>query len=157
MPARQDDTSIGDDVILWRRILDDRGWWTTDPDGRIRPASVAFKDRQSNEVSMYIATLTSETEVLSKHLSHGIVRIKAGQIRAAGTFNITADEIPVEEDPAGRAHIVVSPSPNTKAARIMAQCASWVRLPAGVPSNTGIDGYTSTDQDAVKQEKPGSL
>ena len=150
MPVRQDDSTISDEETLWRRVLDDNNWWTREPDGRIRTSSTVFKDRQSYELSMYIAASTSESEVLSSHPRHGIVQITAGQVRAAGPFSIARDEIPIEEDPAGHAHIVVSPSPVGKVAQKMAQSAKWARLPADTPPNTGLNGYPAADEAAAE-------
>src|SRR5579859_2796662 len=106
MSQGRDDTSISDDEVLWRRILSDHRWTTT-KGGAFRPSSVAFIDHRSGELSVYLGRETTKEKVLSGHVRDGIASVTAGQIRALGPFDVVRDVIPLEEDPAGDAHVVV--------------------------------------------------
>lgn len=97
-----------------------------------RPTSAAFKDDLSNEVSVFIATLTTVDRILDGHPGDSVAQITAGQARAQG-YKIVRDPDHglVPNDPS---HVVLCPPPglgkkrSTKAARALAESATWVYL-----------------------------
>ncbi len=66
---RADDDSLGDETVLWRRIIPS---WIAFKDGRYRPASFAFVDRRSFEVSVFVAHLTDQDELMNPYPSDGV-------------------------------------------------------------------------------------
>src|SRR3989442_5587798 len=82
MPDRTDDSSIKDEDPLWRRILS--SWVHRNPDGTVRPSSVAFLDRLSGEVSVHLARLTNVERVLAGHETDSLAEIQARVPRSLG-------------------------------------------------------------------------
>jgi hypothetical protein len=93
MQPRIDDSSIGDEERLWRRIIPR---WIITEDGKFRPSSTAFLDDYTNEVSVNIAVLTDLDKALEDHPNDSLVEIKAGLPRSLG-HAIVRD--PTEKDP----------------------------------------------------------
>jgi hypothetical protein len=130
MPLRIDDRSIPDEEILWRRIVAKPEWFKLDAEGRLRPSSVAFLDgSKEKEVSVHIASLTTQEQALSGRPDDGLAAIRAGLPRALG-HAVVRD--PTETDPS---HALICPPPNKSNstrksdARRMAGAAEWVVLP----------------------------
>lgn len=94
---------------------------------------MAFIDHGSRELSVYIARLTSQDKVLQKLPGDGNVALTAGQMRSCGRYAAVRDPIPLEDDPAGDAHVLICPTPDGAAARTMALQATWVKKPASAP------------------------
>ena len=120
MPSRVDDPTIKDDAILWRRILPQ--WVHREPDGNLRAASFAFIDRLSGELSMHIASLTTQEQVLKEHPEDSLGEIEAGFVRSLG-YAIVRDATPEDVS-----HVLICPAPGRSDARKIAGRARWVVL-----------------------------
>jgi hypothetical protein len=128
MPQREDDPSITDDEVLWRRIIP--SWIHREPGGKVRPGSVAFLDRLSGELSVHIASLTTPEQALKDRPDDSLVAIPAGYPRSLG-FAIVRD--PKPDDPS---HALICPSPKGARASKLAEKATWVVFRGG-PSPPG--------------------
>lgn len=129
MPPRFDDESIADSDILWRRICDIPQWIKKVDDGQIKPSSAAFLDDYTNEVSVNVALLTTQENVMKDYPEMGLVSIEAGVPRSTGHIIATTPENP---DPS---HRVICPpegiSKNKRKtlAKITAKNAKWIIYP----------------------------
>lgn len=121
MPPRQDDPTVRDDEVLWRRILPE--WLHANPDGSVRPSSVAFTDRRSGEVSVHRALLTTLAVVSAARPGDRVVEVTAGLVRSLGCIVVAA---PLPDDPS---HALICPSPSKAVARKLAEQARWVAQP----------------------------
>lgn len=125
-PHEQDDPTIGDSEVLWRRILPRDDWKTEDSAGNVRPSSAAFRDDLSGEISVHIAALTSKETVLDGHPDHSIASITARDARDQGYLVVRRPEA---DDPS---HALLIPGPQLtptsviKRARKLAKAAKWV-------------------------------
>jgi hypothetical protein len=123
----QNDASISDDEILWRRVLaDDPAHVKKDPvTGEPRPNSGAF--RSSKEItSVGIASLTTIDDFLASYPRHSIVGITARAVREAGCM-LVRDRI--ENEGQEHIHIVASRADGILTggeARKLADRAQWV-------------------------------
>lgn len=75
----QDDPTIADDALLWRRIRPD--WIVVDENtGRYRPSSQSFHDsRGGHPMSVYLAETAQRPEVvLAGHGGYGLAGFTAG-------------------------------------------------------------------------------
>jgi hypothetical protein len=123
MPTRVDDLTIGDNEVLWRRILPE--WIEWEADGTTRPRSYGFMDRTSSaELSVHIATLTNQDIALQGFPNDSLAAIRAGHPRSLG-YAIVRD--PTDDDPS---HALVCPAPKRGHARVIAMQADWVVLRA---------------------------
>ena len=106
MPPWEDDASISDDEILWRRVLaDDPAHVKIDPEtGEWRPNSGAFRST-TEIISVAIASLTTIEGYLASYPRHSIVGITRGAVREAGC-KIVQDRIANEGEE--HVHIVGS-------------------------------------------------
>jgi hypothetical protein len=102
MPERVDDPTIEDKARLWRRILPQ--WVHRKPDGSVRPASFAFLDRLSGELSVHIASLTTQERALQGHPDDSLAEIEAGFIRSLG-YAVVRDPTPGDES-----HALICPA-----------------------------------------------
>jgi len=124
MPERLDDPTVADHEVLWRRILPE--WIHRSPDGTCRPASMAFLDGLTGEVSVHRAGLTTIERALQDHPNHSLASIQASLPRSLGLV-VAAD--PTNEDPSHALICSYEPTSQRKrSAREMAKAASWVRL-----------------------------
>ncbi|MGI8640405.1 MAG: hypothetical protein ACR2MG_10740 [Pyrinomonadaceae bacterium] len=129
MSPRSDDKSIADEELLWRRICDVPQWIKKLEDGEIKPSSAAFLDNFTNEVSVNVASLTTQEKVMEKYPDMGLVSIKAGMPRSIGHIIAATPEI---ED---TSHRVICPPPDIKGskrkslARRMAEESKWILYP----------------------------
>ncbi len=119
---RTDDDSLGDETVLWRRIIPS---WIAFKDGRYRPASFAFVDRRSFEVSVFVAHLTDQDELMNPYPSDGLVAFPA---RLPRTFGGIVAATP--ENPHQGHRVLVFPDTRTmrKAAEVLANSSQWVRF-----------------------------
>lgn len=117
MSARTDDLTIGDDEILWRRVIPG---WIKHETGSSRPVSVAFMDNLSNELSVFIASETTAEQVLQKFPADSLVAIRMGAFRALN-YGIKR-----EPEDGNDAHCVILPAPRRKDAKSFALQAEWV-------------------------------
>ncbi|SRR5579883_842353 len=109
MPLRIDDPTIPDDEKLWRRILE--GWLHKEPNGVVRPSSVAFIDRLSGEVSVNLGSETTPTHVLRHYPDDSLAEVRATVPRGLG-HSIVRDQI-VNDSKIGNdpSHALVCPPP----------------------------------------------
>ncbi len=121
MPPRVDDSSIADDEVLWRRIIP--SWLQHEPNGNLRPQSVAFIDRHTGEVSVHLASIMRDpTIALRGHPEDSLTSIRAGYPRSLG-YAIVSDPKPEDSS-----HALICPSPTKKHARDIAKESTWVVL-----------------------------
>src|SRR5687768_10624340 len=102
MTARPlDDTSIGDDAELWRRVPPNQ--WVPDDSSALgfRPSSANFDE---NEMSVVIADECTGglATLLENHEQFGVASFTAGEVRALGWTVVRApdDQLP------GHAHVL---------------------------------------------------
>ncbi len=119
MPHPEDDPTIPDETVLWRRVLP--RWIVPDGQGGTRLSSAAFKDRTAGGMSVHIAADTDPEAVLAGHPEDSLVSFTAGQIREKGDYAIR--RLPTEEHPA---HVVIFPTLKKTPAKKMAQVAEWI-------------------------------
>lgn len=133
MPQRIDDSTVADDAQLWRRIAVPT-WVTKEEDGSIRVSSVAFIDRRSGEVSVFLAESTTTEQLMGGRNSStaAIASIEASVPRKIGHIVAATPESPE----AGPGHRVIVPTPAEsgsskikRAAKVMAAAATWVLPP----------------------------
>ncbi len=129
MLPRSDDETIKDEEFLWRRILNIPEWIKKLEDGKIKPSSAAFLDDYTNEVSVNVASLTTQETIMEKYPDVGIVSITAGLPRSLGHIIAPTPEV---EDVSHR--VICPPSGISKnkrktLARKMAEQAKWLLYP----------------------------
>jgi hypothetical protein len=119
---REDDSGLSDDKDLWRRISPH---WIIREGDRFRPGSNSFRDGRSGELSVFVAEMTNEDEVMKGHDADSLVAIPAGLPRSLGCIVALTPEDP---NPAHR--IIIHPEKNgmKKASKVLAEEARWVRL-----------------------------
>lgn len=122
MPESEDDLSIPNDEVLWRRIWPDWISWSDSGSSTTRPKSVAFQDRLEGKVSVSIARETTASRLLRCYPEHSLAAISASVPRKLGYFIVRR---PTKEDPA---HAVIFPSPTKANARRIAEQARWTVL-----------------------------
>jgi hypothetical protein len=120
MPNRVDDPTIRDDEVLWRRIIP--VWLHATTAGEVRPASIAFIDRLSGELSVHLASLANIDGVLSGHAEESVAAIAAAIPRSLG-YALVRD--PTPEDPS---HALICPSPRRPDAKKLATASIWIVL-----------------------------
>ena len=96
MPSRQDDLTIGDDVVLWRAVHKLQIY--TEDDISERAQKWAFES-ENNEVSAWIAAETDLDRVRARFSDSRIAEFTAAQARECG--NIVARD-PVADDSVAR-------------------------------------------------------
>jgi len=130
MPHYLDDSSIGNNEDLWRRVPP----WHIIYDenlGRLRPSKAAFEDHPSGSpMSILFATLVLESnrtgeQVLADHSGFALAAISAGLGRSKQQA-IARDPLP--EEPA---HGVVAGRKTDSVKRFFAKAALWVVAPTG--------------------------
>ncbi|MEJ7859996.1 MAG: hypothetical protein WKF90_00020 [Pyrinomonadaceae bacterium] len=129
MPVREDDLSIADEDLLWRRIQNIPQWLKINSDGTFRLSSAAFLDDYTGEVSVHLEKIIlSQEKVLAGKPDDGLVEIEAGFPRSL-SHKITHD--PTNDDPS---HALICPpeiSNNRRRtdAKKMAKIARWLIHP----------------------------
>lgn len=119
---RVDDDSLGDDRILLRRILPA---WIIDEGGKYRPQSIAFVDRHTSEVSVFVADLTDSVAVLRGHPDDSLVAFTVEIPRSVGGIVARTPENP---DISHRVLCYPSTSSMRRAGKLIAERANWVKL-----------------------------
>jgi hypothetical protein len=119
MPHPDDDPTIPDETILWRRVMP--RWIVPDGGGGTRLSSAAFKDRTPGGMSAHIAAEADQEAVLEGFPDDSLVSFTAGQIRAQGEYAIR--RAPTEEHPA---HVLIYPKLSRSAGSAMYKLAQWV-------------------------------
>jgi len=100
--VKPDDPSIAGEVWILR-ALPFEGWYKFDG-STVRATSLAFVDNRSGEVSCYLDSPASRSELTKKFPGCFLARFTAAQARSSG-FNVTGD--PVDE-PCGEDHVVLT-------------------------------------------------
>ncbi len=123
-----DDPTIGDGVILWRRVP---SWnWIYDVNqGRFRPKSTAFDDHpDGSPMSVVIAVETAGPEaVMAGHDGFALAAITVGSARACNQ-GVARDPLP-----GNAAHAVVVGRKTESVRRRLARGATWVVPPPASP------------------------
>ncbi len=124
MPAWQDDLTISDDQLLWRRVHPTQ--IEEDPEsGAPRLTSAAFKSKKIL-TSVDIASLTTPEACLEGFSQHSLVEVEARAVREAGCI-VVSD--PKQDNPA-HAHIIGTRRDDGfltgSEARNIANKANWV-------------------------------
>ncbi|HZW29580.1 MAG TPA: hypothetical protein VFF52_02680 [Isosphaeraceae bacterium] len=127
--TRIDDETLGDERILWRRILPHG---IINDEGRYRPQSIAFVDRRTFEISVFVADMADEDSLMSKYPGESLAAIPARLPRSLGGIVARTPENP---DAAHRVIVYPTPSAMKKASKILAENAQWVRLIKSPPEN----------------------
>jgi hypothetical protein len=120
--ARQDDSRISGDMVLWRRIPPHPDNVKFDEEtGIATPSSLNFDDKD-NELSLYIASETMVETVMAGHDGFGLACLTAADVRAAlaGAAVICRDS----SDPAP-GHIVVCAKLTRKQRKELASKCRW--------------------------------
>lgn len=107
-PKRIDDPTIPGDELLWRRILPE---WLHEENGAMRPASLAFVDRLTFELSVHLGSIADLGRVLRDRPQDSVAAFPASAPRELG-LAVVRD--PEDDDPS---HALVCPSPNHKQAK----------------------------------------
>jgi len=127
---RVDDDSLGNDRLLLRRILPE---WIISEKGVCRPQSIAFVDRRTNEVSVFVADLTNAESVLEGHPEASLVAFAVEIPRSAGGIVARTPENP---DASHRVLCYPSNSSMKRVAKLIAEGAQWIRLIPPVSSSS---------------------
>ena len=100
-----DDPTIGDDVVLWRRLAPSH--YILDANEQRIISSAAFKDE---ELSAFIASQTTCEAVLRGYPQHGLVAFTAGDARRVGGPERPSEGYILVRDPPGDpCHVLVLP------------------------------------------------
>ena len=76
---RVDDEDLGDETLLYRRIIPG---WIIREDGEYRPQSIAFVDRRTNEVSVFVADMTTASAIMQDYPDQSLVEFEAALPRS---------------------------------------------------------------------------
>lgn len=131
MTQRVDDkTTISNDDLLWRRIVNKPEWVSRTEDGKWRVSSAAFIDRYTGEVSVHLAKLTTQEKALAGRSNEGLVEIVAALPRSIELI-IAYD--PKDDD---QSHSLICPpsggSISKSKARKLADAANWLVKPKDI-------------------------
>lgn len=113
MPTeRADDPAIRNEDELWRSVHPSQLF--LDPQTkRIRPKSGAFIDRNTGEMSVDVARLTSLDAIRHRRPQHSFAKFTAGDVRTMESgYRVCSDPIlpnNLEHEPPNPAHAVVCP------------------------------------------------
>lgn len=88
----EDDPTIGDDTVLWRRAGTGLCGITVDASGALSVSSAVFL---TDEMSVHIAALADAGEILAKYPGYRILAITAGLVRQQGCVVVKR---PTEDD-----------------------------------------------------------
>ena len=125
---RVDDKDLGDERLLYRRILPG---WIIREDGEYRPQSIALIDRHTSEISVFVADMTTQDAIMQGYPDDSLVEFKAALPRScAGIISKT----PENPDPAHRVLCYPTGNKMVKAAKIIANNFRWVIFGLRKPS-----------------------
>jgi hypothetical protein len=126
MALIEDDT-VAPDTLLWRRILPT---WLAPANGGYRPQSIAFVDRLTGEVSVFLAHLTDEATVMRAHGDQSLIAFRAEIPLSEGcTICILSDD----PDPAHRVICHSSQNAMRRVGKRVSKDFVWVRLVLPTP------------------------
>ncbi|MGH9839319.1 MAG: hypothetical protein ACREEM_11105 [Blastocatellia bacterium] len=131
MIQRVDDTTtISNDDLLLRRIVNKPEWLSRNEDGSWRVSSAAFVDRYTGEVSIHLARLTTPENALAGRPDEGLVDLFAILPRSIGLI-VVYD--PKDDDPSHSLICAPSGSGVSKSkARKLADAARWLVKPKDI-------------------------
>lgn len=121
---RHDDETLADDERLLRRIKKQQIIPDEKQANTYRPMSMAFRDG-SDEVSVYVRSLTTVDAVLEGHAEYSLAEIT---VRLARSVGCMVARTPEDPDPAHRVIIHETKGGMKKASKVFANEASWVKL-----------------------------
>jgi hypothetical protein len=119
---RVDDKDLGDERLLYRRIIPG---WIIHEDGEYRPQSVALVDRHTHEVSVFVADLTTISAIMQDYPEQSLVEFQAALPRKCDGI---VSKTPENPDPAHRVLCYPTGNKMVKAAKIIATNCRWVVL-----------------------------
>jgi hypothetical protein len=122
--SRTDDSDLGDESVLYRRIRPD---WLIPEDGAWRPQSIAFIDRHTDEVSVFVADMSDVGALMKDFPDQTLVGFKAALPRSCQGIVARTPENP---DPAHRVLCYPNRSRMLKGAKLIALNCNWVVLPS---------------------------
>jgi hypothetical protein len=120
--VRVNDDELSDDRVLWRRILPE---WIYKEGGEYRPASLAFIDRRTGEVSVFVTDLTDEYTIMSDYPNESLLAFEARVPRSIGCIIAKTPENP---NPAHRVICYENGSAMKRAGKLISKNFKWVRL-----------------------------
>ena len=125
---RQDDPTLGGDLLLLRRIPPWADQVTWGEDGTPTPSSMNFKDK-ADELSVNIAQETTVEAVLSGHDGFGLSQFTARHVREACGSKVILCRCTEEPE---EGHVLICGKVSGGAAKRLQKCAKWVagRWPA---------------------------
>jgi hypothetical protein len=126
MALVKDDDVVGD-TVLWRRILPA---WIIEENGRYRPQSIAFVDRHTEQLSVYVAHLTNETVVMQDYPDQSLIAFRAEIPLSEGC---TVYKIPDDPNPAHRVLCNETQSAMRRVGKRISRDFTWVRRLPGSP------------------------
>jgi hypothetical protein len=121
--SRTDDNDLGAERILYRRI---RPEWLIFEDGACRPQSVAFIDRHTYEVSVFVGDMSDVGALMKDFPDQSLVGFKAALPRSCQGIVARTPENP---DPAHRVLCYPNPSRMVRAAKLIATNCQWIVAP----------------------------
>ena len=119
MPHPEDDPTVLDETVLWRRVMP--RWIVEDGRGGTRLSSAAFKDRTPGGMSVFIADESDQEAVLVGYPEDSLVSFTAGEVRALGNYAVKRE--PRKESPS---HTVIYPTLSDSNGKKMSRIARWV-------------------------------
>ncbi len=119
---RVDDEDLGDERLLYRRILPS---WIIRENGEYRPQSIALMDRHRHEVSVFVSDMTTASDVLRDYPDQSLVEFQVALPRSCAGIIAKTPENP---DPAHRVLCYPNPSAMRRAAKIIVEHIQWVIL-----------------------------
>jgi hypothetical protein len=130
-----DDPTIGDNVLLWRRLAPSH--YIVDANGQRIISSAAFNDE---ELSAFIAAQTTHEAVLKGYPQHGLVAFTAGDARRVGGPERPSEGYILARDPPGDpCHVLLLPqvkltkNPRKRQIRGLRDCAIVCIAPQAAP------------------------
>src|SRR4051812_17061719 len=120
---REDDKDLKDEQMLYHRITAD---WLIFENGEYRPQSVAFIDRHTYEVSVFVAGMIDVDAFMKSSPDQSLVGFPAGLPRS---FEGIVSRTPENPDPAHRVLCYPNKSKMRTAAKIIAVNCYWVIPP----------------------------
>lgn len=126
--APQDDPSVPDSEVLWRRC---RSEYKRRPGGDAIVKSSLFPRGDGHPISVHRSSLTTPERVLNAYPEPGIAGLRAAEARMDGKYGVvpspTLNHPTLPDDPS---HADIVPRCRTKSdARAMARACAWVHEP----------------------------
>jgi hypothetical protein len=120
---RHNDETLEDEERLFRRIKPEHVFYD-EAEARYRPQSLAFRDGNDGEVSVYVSSMTTVESVLDGHPGFSLAAILAGLPRSHGCI---VAKTPEDSNPAHRVIVHATKGGMRKVSKILADKAVWVK------------------------------